>query len=139
MKHFNLNEFTFSQTAARYDIDNTPSEMVVKNLNRLCDLILDPLRELIDKPIQITSGYRCIALNRMVGSKDTSHHTLGLAADIKCGIDIDELMEIIINSNLPYEQVIKEFDSWVHISVSTNDKPKRQALIIDKKGTRAYR
>jgi len=139
MKYFNLNEFTFSQTAARYDIDNTPPDAIVKNLNRLCDLILDPLRKLIDKPIQITSGYRCIALNRMVGSKDTSHHTFGLAADIKCSIGVDELMEIIVNSDLPYEQVIKEFDSWVHVSVSTNDKPKRQALIIDKKGTRVYR
>ena len=138
-KHFTLEELTASQTASRFEIDNTPSPAVVDNLKRLCELILEPVRDIVHKPVQITSGYRCIALNRMIGSKDTSHHVLGLAADIKVpGVELDTLIKAIIGAGLPYEQVIREFDSWCHVSVSLSDKPKRQALIIDKLGTRAY-
>lgn len=138
-KHFTLDELTSSQTASRFEIDNTPSPAVVDNLKRLCELILEPIRDIVHKPVQITSGYRCLALNRMVGSKDTSHHVLGLAADIKVpGVDLDTLIKAIIGAGLPYEQVIREFDSWVHVSVSKDNTPKRQALIIDKKGTRPY-
>ena len=138
-KHFTLEELTASQTASRFDINNTPSPAVVDNLKRLCELILEPVRDIVHKPVQITSGYRCIALNRMIGSKDTSHHILGLAADIKVpGVEIDTLIKAIIGAGLPYEQVIREYNDWVHVSVSKTDTPKRQALIIDKSGTRAY-
>ena len=125
----------------RHGIDNTPNDETIENLKRLCALVLEPIRDIVHKPVQITSGYRCVALNRMIGSKDSSHHVLGLAADIKVpGVELDTLIKAIIGAGLPYEQVIREFNSWTHISVPNDPKalPKRQALIIDKNGTRSY-
>ena len=140
-KHFALDELIYSQIAARNDIDNTPSDAVVENLKRLCELILEPVRDIVHKPVQITSGYRSPAVNALVGSKPTSQHITGCAADIKvAGVSPDVLIKAIIGAGLPYEQVIREFDSWTHISVPNDPKalPKRQALIIDKNGTRPF-
>ena len=140
-KHFTLEELTTSQIAARNGFDNTPNEAVIENLKRLCALILEPIRDIVHKPVQITSGYRSLTVNGLVGSKPTSQHITGCAADIKVpGVSPDVLIKAIIGAGLPYEQVIREYQSWVHISVPNdpNGKPKRQALIIDNKGTRPY-
>lgn len=140
-KHFTLEELTFSDAAARHGIDNTPNEEIVENLKRLCALILEPVRDIVHKPVHVTSGYRCSVVNSLVGSKVTSQHTRGCAADIKVpGVAPDVLMKAIIGAGLPYEQVILEFQNWCHISVPNNPQalPKRQALIIDKNGTRPY-
>ena len=93
------------------------------------------------KPVQVTSGYRSPLVNSLVGSKVTSQHIRGCAADIKVqGVTPDVLIKAIIGAGLPYEQVILEFSSWIHVSVPNDPHalPKRQALIIDKSGTKAY-
>ena len=140
-KHFTLEELTFSDAASRHGINNTPDAETIENLKRLCALILEPIREIVHKPVQVTSGYRCLEVNRLVGSKDTSQHVKGCAADIKVpGVTPDVLVKAIIGAGLPYEQVIREFDSWCHVSVPNNPHalPKRQELIIDHSGTRPY-
>ena len=140
-KHFTLEELTFSDAAQRHGIDNTPNDETIENLKRLCALVLEPIRDIVHKPVQVTSGYRCPIVNSLVGSKVTSQHIRGCAADIKIpGVTPDVLIKAIIGAGLPYEQVILEYRSWTHISVPNdpNALPKRQALIIDEKGTRAY-
>ena len=140
-KHFTLEELTFSDAAARHGIDNTPNEEIIENLKRLCALILEPVRDIVHKPVHVTSGYRSPIVNSLVGSKVTSQHTRGCAADIKVpGVVPEVLMKAIIGAGLPYEQVILEFNNWCHVSVPNNPNtlPKRQELIIDKNGTRPF-
>ena len=140
-KHFTLEELTFSETAIRHGLDNTPNEAAIENLKRLCALILEPVRDIVHKPVQVTSGYRSQKVNNAVGSHPHSQHTLGCAADIKVqGVTPDVLIKAIIGAGLPYDQVIREFDSWVHVSVPNTEgaKPRREALIIDRQGTRPY-
>ena len=89
------------------------------------------------KTIMISSGFRCKALNDAVGSKDSSQHRTGFAADFRVpGMTPDEVVRAVIASGIGYDQIIREFDRWTHISVA--DKPRKQALIIDKSGTRAF-
>lgn len=92
MRHFTLSEFTRSETAKKYGIENTPNELQVRNIERLCALILDPLRDCIGHPIYITSGFRTKRLNRIVGGSTTSAHMDGLAADFRVG-DKDYLLD----------------------------------------------
>lgn len=136
--HFDLDEFTFSETAVRAGIDNTPSDTEIQNLAILCEEILEPLRQRVG-PIQITSGFRCLQLNRRIGSKDASHHTKGRAADLKvAGMKPLDVCELIVSLGLPFEQLIHEFGSWTHVAVPADGaQPKRQTLTIDKQGTRS--
>lgn len=144
-ENFTLEEMTFSQTAARRGIDNTPTPEHFRNLRRLCALLED-VRDVCATPVRITSGYRCEELNRAVGGAKNSQHLTGCAADIKCiGLPIEETMQIIIEADLSYDQLIMEFaDSpsggWVHISVPNDpqDKPRKEVLIIDSKGERPW-
>jgi hypothetical protein len=85
----------------------------------------------------INSAFRSKQVNDSVGSKDTSQHRTGCAADFKVpGMTPDTVVRAIIAAGLPYDQIIREFDAWTHISIS--DKPRRQALIIDRQGTRPF-
>ena len=96
---------------------------------------------MLNKPIHINSAYRSPEVNNLLGSKPTSQHCLGCAADIKVGgLTPDQVVKLVVKSDLKYDQVIREFDSWVHISIPNNEtlKPRKQALIIDKSGTRPY-
>lgn len=139
-EHFTLKELTASDTAARLGIDNNPPVYAVENLKRLCALLED-VRHAVGKPIRISSGYRCLKVNHAVGSRDTSQHLQGCAADIKVqGVTVDELMKVIIGAGVKFDQLIREFDSWVHISVPNTpaDKPRHSMLIIDRAGTRPY-
>jgi len=91
--------------------------------------------------VMINSAFRCKQVNDAVGSKDTSQHRIGCAADIRVpGVTPDEVVKAIIAAGLEYDQIIREFDRWTHVSVPNkpDDKPRRQALIIDKAGTRVY-
>ena len=138
--HFTLEELTFSETATRLGIDNTPSIEVRQNLEKLA-LGLENVRELLGHPIYISSGFRCIDLNNILKSKPTSAHVKGLAADFKSpyGNPNSIVFAIINNDIIPYDQVINEYDSWVHISFAENGKaPRKQALIIDQNGTSLY-
>jgi uncharacterized protein YcbK (DUF882 family) len=138
--NFTLEELTVSTTAARKGWDNTPNATEKTNLIRVA-LLLEQVRSLFNLPIVVNSGYRCKILNDYIGSKDTSQHRIGCAADITIpGKTPKEVVEAIVKSDIPYDQVIQEFDSWVHISVpDTAARPSRkQALIIDRTGTRLF-
>jgi len=139
--NFSMDELTHSDTAERHGIDNTPNDNEKENLYKLA-MEMEDVRELLNnKPIFISSGYRCLALNELLGSKKTSAHTKGLAADFTCrqfGTP-NEIVFALINSSIPYDQVILEFDRWVHISFCEDQEtPRRQALIINKEGTMLY-
>jgi len=108
--NFSLDEFTFSNTAIRKGIDNTPSAEVIENLTQLCR-ILEFIRYGIEKPIKITSGYRSPKLNKAVGGSKKSQHIEGKAADIQVpGMTTEELF-LFIKGNYSYDQLIQEFDS----------------------------
>jgi zinc D-Ala-D-Ala carboxypeptidase len=138
--NFTLEELTASEAAARNGWPNTPGPTELVNLGRLARL-LEQVRATVGKPIIINSAYRCKRVNDAVGSKDSSQHLKGCAADIRVpGMTPDEVVRAIISAKLPFDQVIKEFDRWTHISVPSTalDKSRAQALIIDRKGTRIF-
>ena len=136
--HFTLEELTATQHRT---LDNTPNSSEINNLRRLSEM-LEEVKTLLDgKPIMINSGFRSKAVNDAVGSKDSSQHRVGCAADIRVpGLTPDQVVKAIIGSPIAFDQIIREFDSWTHISVPNNPSgiPRKQALIIDKAGTRAY-
>jgi uncharacterized protein YcbK (DUF882 family) len=137
-EHFTLEEL--SHTDHR-EFDNTPNDAEMANLVRLADFLEEVKSALGDKPVIINSAFRSKQVNDAVGSKDTSQHRIGCAADIRVpGMTPDQVVKTIIASSLGYDQIIREFDRWTHLSVPNKpeDKPRRQALIIDKAGTRAY-
>ena len=139
--HFTLDELTASETAERNGWDNTPNEQELANLQRLAEFLEDVKEALGGKPIMVSSGYRGKQVNDAVGSKDTSQHRVGCAVDFRVPqLTPDQVVQAIIASGLPYDQVIREFDRWTHLSIpNTPDaKPRKQALIIDKTGTRLY-
>ena len=143
--NFTLAELTHSETADRLGIDNTPGAAETENLARLADL-LEQVRALLRKPVIVSSGFRSLPVNRAIGSKDTSQHTKGCAADIKVpGMTPDQVVRAILASGITFDQCIREFakpngSGWTHISVpnTTSTPPRRMALIIDEQGTRAF-
>ena len=139
-EHFTLEELIASEIAVRNGLDNTPNPLVLNNLKTLAEGLED-VREVLARPIIINSGYRSLMVNQLLGSKPTSQHTKGLAADFICpsfGTPKD-IIKKIVSSDIKYDQVILEFDRWIHISFCEEGyKPRKQALIIDSKGTRQY-
>ena len=138
--HFTLDELTHTDHRS---LDNTPNAAELANLQRLAEFLETVKTTLGGKPIMINSAFRSKAVNDAVGSRDTSSHRLGLAADFKVpGMAPDAVVRTIIAAKLPYDQIIREFSDpvagggWTHISIS--DKPRRQALIIDRQGTRPF-
>ena len=138
-EHFTLEELTVSETAARKGLDNTPDNDALFNLKRLA-LFLEDVRTAVGRGVRINSAYRAPEVNASVGGSKTSQHCKGQAADIRvAGMTPDQVVQAIIAAKLPFDQVIREFDSWTHVSIAPKDKPPRKmALIIDKKGTRPY-
>jgi hypothetical protein len=139
--HFTLDELTASETAERNGWDNTPNEQELANLQRLAEFLEDVKEALGGKPIMVNSAFRSKQVNDAVGSKDSSQHRVGCAVDIRVpGLTPDQVVRAIIASGLPYDQVIREFDRWTHVSVPNTPEaaPRKQALIIDKAGTRAF-
>ena len=139
--HFTLEELTASETADRNGWNNNPNGYERENLARLADLLEQVKVVLGGKPIMISSGFRSKQVNDSVGSKDTSQHRIGCAADFRVpGMTPDQVVRAVIASGINFDQVISEFGRWTHISVpNTVDTPARkQALIIDKSGTRNY-
>ena len=136
--HFTLEELTATQ---HREFDNTPNSSEINNLKRLAEM-LEEVKTLLDnKPIMVNSAFRSKAVNDAVGSKDTSQHRVGCAADIRVpGLTPDQVVQAIKNSPIQFDQLIREFDSWTHISVPNNpsETPRKQVLVIDKQGTRAY-
>jgi len=140
-EHFSLQEMTVSEIGQRRGLDNTPNATEIVNLVRIASL-LEQVRKLINKPIIVNSAFRSKAVNDAVGSRDTSQHRIGCAADIRVpGMTPKEVVEACIKANIPFDQIIEEFGSWTHISVpdSPSRPPRRQALIIDRQGTRPFK
>lgn len=139
--NFSLQELIFSQVASRRGLNNTPSEKVIDNLERLA-FFLEQVRKLFNKPLLISSGYRSREVNEAVGGSKTSQHSEGCAADFNVkGVSPSAVVRAIVDGNVPYDQVILEFDSWVHISIPNvkGTPPRKQALIIDNKGRREFK
>ncbi|AXQ48991.1 D-Ala-D-Ala carboxypeptidase family metallohydrolase [Pseudomonas vlassakiae] len=131
--HFALEELIASQFAARKGLDNIPPPEVLDNLHLLCQ-VLEQVREMFGRPVIVSSGYRSEALNLLVGGAPGSQHVKGLAADFTVrGIDNREVVRQVSESDLAFDQLILEFDRWVHLSVSVAA-PRRQVLTI-RKGT----
>jgi len=122
-----------------WKFDNTPSDAEMANLVRLA-AFLEQVRDVLGgREIHINSAFRSAEVNKAVGSTDRSQHRHGCAADIRVkGMTPDEVVTAIIEAGLPYDQVIREFDRWTHVSIpNTEDAaPRSMALIIDKAGTR---
>lgn len=119
-QHFSLEEMTLSQEAARKGLSNQPTPRALENLKRIT-ATLEEIRTLVGKPINISSGYRSPAVNAAVGGAAKSAHVLGLAADINVGgLTPQALARIIRASGIKYDQLILEFDRWVHIGLDEN-------------------
>lgn len=142
MKYFTIDELTKSATAKRKGILNYAGDEIKRSLKALVEKILDPLREAYGKPIIVTSGYRCAALNRAVGGSVSSQHVKGEAADIRSVEDTPEenkkLYDLIIKLGLPFDQLINEYGyDWVHVSFGARHR--RQKLrAVKKNGKTSY-
>jgi hypothetical protein len=137
-EHFTLEELTHTD---HRELENIPNETELTNLKRLAEFLETVKGVLGGKPIMVNSAFRSKMVNDAVGSKDSSQHRVGCAADIRVpSMTPDEVVKAIIASGIGYDQIIREFDRWTHISVPNdpNGTPRKQALIIDKQGTRAY-
>lgn len=139
-EHFQLKEFLVSQTASRngYSEQWSPPDQVVKNLAKLATLAMQPIRNQFGV-ISITSGYRCLRLNRAIGSSDGSDHVRGYAADFISPNHSELSMAKWIQKNINYDQLILEFGtlrnpSWLHLSI--NPRMRNQILHIGRGGTK---
>lgn len=140
-EHFTLEEMTRSQMAKRHGIINKPNDIQLENLKTLAkgmELVRSKLDSL---PIIISSGFRCEALNDLLGSKRTSAHIRGLAADFTCDryAHVGRVFDVLVDSSIPFDQLILEYDAWIHIAFPPEGaEPRRQVLVIDREGTRVY-
>ena len=136
--NFTLEELTHTD---HRELENEPNETELTNLKRLAEFLEKVKTLLGDKPIIVNSAFRSKAVNDAVGSSDKSQHRHGCAADIRVpGMTPNEVVSKIIESDIEYDQVIREFDRWTHVSIPNieGNPARQQALIIDKQGTRAY-
>ena len=130
MLNFSISELISSDIAKKNNIYNFPSEKELNNILELIFYCLQPIRNLIQKPMFITSGYRCKKLNELVNGAKNSSHLRGCAVDfIVKEIPIKDIVEIISNSNIPFDELINEYDKWVHISF-VKGKNRRKILKI---------
>ena len=143
--NFSLNELIRSQTAERKGIDNTPSAEHQENLKSLCTNVLQPIRDHFGKVVTVSSGYRSPALCEAIGSKPTSQHAKGEAADFEIfGVSNKELADWIHN-NINYDQLILEFWSpenpnsgWIHCSYSRDNNRKQYLRAYKNEGKTKY-
>jgi hypothetical protein len=135
--NFRLAEFVKSEIAIRLDINNTPPEEAVLNLTKLCHMVLQPVRDYFGKVVNVSSGFRCLVLNRELKSSDRSQHLKGMAADIEIyGIDNYDLAKWIADNIPVYDQLILEFyeggnTGWVHVSYNPDGHNRRENLTIN--------
>ena len=137
-QNFSLEELTHTD---HREYDNTPNDAELENLKRLAEFLEEVKTVLGGKPIMVNSAFRCKQVNDAVGSKDSSQHRIGCAVDFRVPqLTPDQVVRAIIASDLKFDQVIREFDRWTHLSIpnTVDGKPRKQALIIDKSGTRPF-
>ena len=143
--NFSLKELTASQTAERKGIDNTPSAEHQENLRSLCTHVLQPIRDHFSRVVSVSSGYRSPELCVVIGSKTTSQHAKGEAADFEIfGVSNKELADYI-NETLDYDQLILEYwkesdpnSGWVHCSYSENNNRKQYLKATKINGATKY-
>jgi hypothetical protein len=135
--NFTLEELTHTD---HREFTNEPNNIETANLIRLAEFLEQVKSLLGGKPIMVNSAFRSKQVNDAVGSKDSSAHRIGNAADLRVpSLTPDEVVKLVIASDLQFDQVIREFDRWTHIAIpKEGETPRRQALIIDKTGTRLY-
>ena len=139
--NFSLEELTRSEAADRNGWDNTPNEQETDNLKLWGGLLQLVMTAVGVKPVIINSGFRSKKVNDSVGSKDSSQHRLGCAADFRVpGMKPLEVVEACIKAKVPFDQIILEFDSWTHISVPSlyGAQPRGSKLIIYRNGARPF-
>ena len=130
--NFNLDEFTQSASADRLNISNEPTAEVITSLQLLVTNVLQPLRTALGRSITVTSGYRNPAVNKAVGGVKTSQHSEGKAVDIVvAGVAPHAVVEMLLKLNIPFDQVINEFNDWTHISYN-KDINRKQVLTAKK-------
>lgn len=130
--HFSLHELTHSDVAVRRGLDNAPNPGEVANLRSLCETVLEPTRWLLGVPLRVNSGFRAPAVNAAVGGKQNSAHLHGRACDfVPVGMPLGEAFLMIRQSSIPYDQVILEFNAWIHLAIAPRGAdPRRQALVL---------
>jgi uncharacterized protein YcbK (DUF882 family) len=137
-EHFSLEELTHTD---HRQYDNTPNDAELENLKRLAEFLEEVKTVLGGKPIMVNSAFRSKQVNDAVGSRDSSQHRIGCAVDFRVPqLTPDQVVRAVIGSGIGYDQIIREFDRWTHISIPNQEggKPRKQALIIDKQGTRPF-
>jgi len=137
-QHFKLWEFLVSETAIRNDVDMTPPDEVLENLTRLCRDYLEPLRKELDSPIVITSGFRPMVLNTLIGGSITSSHIDGEAVDFhSLSYKPLEVCRVIRDTIEVYDQNIHEFGKWTHLGIGPR-KRKQDLTAYRKEGKTKY-
>jgi zinc D-Ala-D-Ala carboxypeptidase len=137
--NFSIREFTKSQTAKRKNIDNSiQDEKIFQSLIKLCQNIVQPIREHYKIPFSPNSGYRCPALNKAIGGSATSQHCLGQAVDIEIPTVDNMSLFNFVKENLDYDQIILEYydgvnpsSGWVHISYVSSEDNRKIAMTFD--------
>ena len=139
-KHFKLSEFTKSQIAARHGLKNLPGAGEVKNLENVCYEILEPVRAHFDKVVLITSGFRSLAVNRILGSSDGSQHCKGQAVDFEIPGVPNIKVAYWLQANCDFDQLILEYykpdedqSGWVHVSYNEKGANRKKVLTFDGK------
>lgn len=126
--NFTIMELVKSNIAKREKIDNTPDSVSLKYMQELIKYCLQPIRDKLGKPMIITSGYRCQALNKKVGGVAASQHTKGQAVDFYVnGMTMQQVVDFIKKSGVEFDQLINEYNRWVHISF-VRGKNRKQVL-----------
>lgn len=126
--NFKISELVFSEKAKIYKIENTPDLKSLDNMLELICYCLQPIRNKLNKPMYISSGFRCKELNALVGGAQTSQHLTGNAVDFTVpGMTPAQIVDFIKNSEIEFDQLINEYNSWVHISYSKG-KNRKQIL-----------
>ena len=126
--NFSISELIYSDTAIKHNINNMPDLDSLDNLLNLIFYCLQPIRDKLKKPIIISSGYRCAILNKLVGGVTKSQHTKGQAVDFHVsGMQVRQVIDFIKDNRFEYDQLINEYDKWVHISYNKG-RNRRQVL-----------
>lgn len=142
--HFTVEEFTASDTAARLGIDNSLPATMLPAAQATCEM-MERIRVRLSRlfgqpvPIVITSGYRCLALNRAIGSSDGSDHVRGMAVDFKAGrfgsaFRVAQVLAPLVQE-LRIGQLIAEYGQWVHVSTRLPEKQTNRIITISRRGT----
>lgn len=130
-EHFTSDEMSHSEVALRRGVGNVPNPAQLDNLKTLCVILLEPIRWLLESPLQVNSGFRNPIVNSLVGGDAHSAHMDGRACDfVPTEKDLVESFHRIRRSQLPYDQVILECNAWIHVSIpKAGETPRREALV----------